>query len=442
MRCARNASNSDVLALDVQNRDCPKRATQKRDGTVQRFLIQLVFIVYRRAERLMVRCPGEPVLSGAGRAPSPAGHIFMCYVGAGFKGWATAVCIVLLACLGCGQGATVHERVPEFSGATMGTVYKVKVVLPDPAGMDLPALQRHIEAALEDVNARMSTYRDDSELSRFNAHASTGPFPVSAATCEVFRLAQEISKQTGGVFDITVGPLVNAWGFGPEDVPENPLSDLEVDALLAHTGYGKIAVDTANLTVQKADPAMYCDLSAIAKGYAVDRVCAILEEAGFRDYMVEVGGEVRTGGVNGEGKPWRIGIVNPDPVQGDIELIVPLSGQSLATSGDYRNFYERNGVRYSHTIDPRTGHPITHNLASVSVIHKECAVADGYATALMVMGPEEALRWCEQHDVLAFLIIREAGGQFRDAATPAFERLMAESGASVRGASRALRERR
>ncbi len=324
----------------------------------------------------------------------------------------------------------------------MGTVYKVKVVLPEPAATDLAALQALIEAELEGVNGRMSTYRPDSELSRFNAQASTGPFPVSAPTFEVLRLALEISGQTGGVFDVTVGPLVNAWGFGPENVPETPLSDSEVAALLEHTGYEKLALDPAGLTVSKADPAICCDLSAIAKGYAVDCVGLALENAGFLNYMVEVGGEVRTRGVNGEGQPWKIGIVCPDTVQGGLEQIVPLSGWSLATSGDYRNFYERDGVRYSHTIDPRTGRPITHNLASASVIHQECAVADGYATALMVMGPEDALRWCEEHDVLAFLIVRESDGRFRDVASPAFERFIAAAGDVTSAAAPASRERR
>jgi thiamine biosynthesis lipoprotein len=331
----------------------------------------------------------------------------------------------VLACMGCGAHSPARARVPEFSGPTMGTVYKVKVVLPEPGTADPATLQGLIAAELDHVNALMSTFRPDSELSRFNAHASTSPFPLSAPTFEVFQLALGISEQTGGVFDITVGPLVNAWGFGPDSVPATPLSDAEVASLLAHTGYGKLTLDPDNLTVSKADPEVYCDLSAIAKGYAVDRVGLALEEAGFFDYMAEVGGEVRTRGLNAEGQPWRIGIVCPDPTQGGLEQIVPLSGWSLATSGDYRNFYERDGVRYSHTIDPRTGRPITHNLASASVIHTECALADGYATALMVMGPEDALRWCEEHDVIAFLIVREAEGHFRSLASPAFERFLA-----------------
>jgi len=310
----------------------------------------------------------------------------------------------------------------------MGTVYNAKVVLPEPAETDLASLQALIEAELEDVNARMSTYRPDSELSRFNAHHSTKPFPVSPATLEVFQLAQEISASTNGAFDITVGPLVNAWGFGPKALPENPLTDEEIQALMTHTGFNKIQVDPVALTIRKEDPAIYCDLSAIAKGYAVDRVCAALENAGFNDYMVEVGGEVRTNGLNGEGLSWRIGIVKPDPFGADVQIVVPLSGWAMATSGDYRNFYERNGVRYSHTIDSRTGRPITHNLASVSVIDKECAVADGYATGLMVMGPEEAMRWAQKNDVIAFFIIREQDGKFRDIPTKAFKKFVDRGG--------------
>jgi thiamine biosynthesis lipoprotein len=324
----------------------------------------------------------------------------------------------------------------------MGTIYHAKVVLPDPAGTDLAALQDLIEAQLDDVNAHMSTWRADSELSRFNAHDSTTPFSVSETTLKVLRVARDISERTNGAFDITVGPLVNAWGFGPEAVPENPLSDSEIEALKAHTGYQKVVLDPANSMVSKEDPAVYCDLSAIAKGYAVDRVCAALEAAGYHNYMVEVGGEVGTNGLNGEGVPWRIGIVNPDPFHGEVEVVVPLSGWSLATSGDYRNFYERNGVRYSHTIDPRNGRPITHNLASVSVIHKECAMADGYATALMVMGPEAALKWAEENDILAFFIVRETEGRFRDLATSAFDAYLGEQGRSRANLNENPEERR
>ncbi|HOD49705.1 MAG TPA: FAD:protein FMN transferase [Candidatus Hydrogenedentes bacterium] len=355
---------------------------------------------------------------------------------------ATALVILLLACAGCRDRVPIHERVPEFSGTTMGTVYKAKVMLPDPAGTDLTALQHLIEAELEGVNAAMSTYLPDSELSRFNTHASTTPFPVSAATLDVFRLALEISERTNGAFDITVGPLVNAWGFGPGDVPENPLSDNEIQALKEHVGYQKVTIDPVASTVRKDDPALYCDLSAIAKGYGVDRVCAALENAGFHDYMVEVGGEVRTGGLNGEGAPWRIGVVRPDALLGDVETVVPMSGWSMATSGDYRNFYERNGVRYSHEIDPHTGRPISHNLASASVIHKECAVADGYATALMVMGPEEALHWANENDMAAFFIVRTADGHFRDIATKAFEQFMAQAGESRSSSGQPSPERR
>ncbi|MFO7973733.1 MAG: FAD:protein FMN transferase [Candidatus Hydrogenedentota bacterium] len=341
-----------------------------------------------------------------------------------------AVAVLVSACVGCGRRTTVEGRVPEFSGATMGTVYHVKVVLQEPSETHLADLQALIEAELEDVEVRMSTYEADSELSRFNAHESTSPFRVSTSTIEVFQLALEISELTNGAFDITVGPLVNAWGFGPEAVPENPLAESEIQALMEHTGYEKIQVDPDTQTITKEDPGVFCDLSAIAKGYAVDRVCTALEEAGYHDYMVEVGGEVRTGGVNGKGVPWRIGIVNPEPLKGDVERIVPLSGWAMATSGDYRNFYERNGIQYSHTIDPRTGRPVTHNLASVSVIDKNCSVADGYATAIMVMGPDEAQRWAEEHNTIAFFIVRESVDRFRDITTTAFEEFVDQTGKS------------
>ncbi len=334
----------------------------------------------------------------------------------------TAACIT-----GGGCRPARAPQVLEISGATMGTLYQIKVVPREPAEPDIDALRSLIEAELDAVNTRMSTYDPDSELSRFNAHASTEPFPVSEMTFGVFQMAQEISEQTRGAFDITIGLLVNAWGFGPAALPNSSPTEDEIQALLRHTGFEKIHLDADNLTVQKDDPAVYCDLAGIAKGYAVDRVCLALEKAGFPDYMVEIGGEVRTGGLNAEGVPWRIGIIKPDIHAAALEQIVPISGWALATSGDYRNFYERDGERYSHTIDPRTGRPVAHNLASASVIHNEAAAADAYATALMVMGFDEGLRWAEENGLAVLLIARETEGGFRSAATQAFDDFIASA---------------
>lgn len=310
-----------------------------------------------------------------------------------------------------------------FAGPTMGTSYTVKIVVDrnlDRAERDQTRFL--IEMELENVDAKMSTYRTDSELSRFNASLSTDPFPLSPDTIAVFALAQAVSEETNGAFDVTVGPLVNAWGFGPDPRGALP-TDEQIAALLERVGYQKLIVDAEHNTVRKTQPDLYCDLSAIAKGYAVDRVAAALDDAGYDRYMVEVGGETKTRGHNPDGVPWRIGIERPVTDQRAVQRVVPLVDAALATSGDYRNYYEVDGVRYSHEIDPRTGRPIAHNLVSVSVIDARCTMADAYATAFMVLGAEEGLRVAESLGLAALFIVRLPTGAFEERMTARFTEL-------------------
>lgn len=305
----------------------------------------------------------------------------------------------------------------------MGTTYTVKVVEP---GIDTSRLEeiRHlIEDRLEDVNQKMSHYQGDSELSRFNQLSETTPFRVSPETYEVFRQAIELSTLTHGALDITVGPLVDAWGFGPQSRPEQIPTDEQIQALRQKTGYEKLELNSAEMSLRKTDPQLRCDLSAIAKGYGVDRVADALAQEGLQSFMVEVGGEVRTRGVNDEGQSWRIGVERPVTTGRVIEKVISLSGWAMATSGDYRNYYEVDGVRYSHMIDPRTGRPITHHLASVSVIDRTCARADGLATALLVLGPELGYPLAVKEDLAVLFLVYEGGGDFRGLETPAFKRL-------------------
>lgn len=309
-----------------------------------------------------------------------------------------------------------QESLQAFTGAAMGTVYTVKVV----GARDRDEIARRIEAELESVNRKMSTYLPDSELSRFNAARTTEPFPVSEATARVFVLAQAVSAASNGAFDITVGPLVNLWGFGPDRRDAAPTEE-EIEALRALTGYAKVTVDEAAGTLRKSDPELYCDLSAIAKGFGVDRVAAALDGLGLERYMIEVGGEVRTRGLNPEGEAWRIGIEKPLGGERTVQRVVRLSGESMATSGDYRNYYEEGGVRVSHTIDPRTGRPIAHNLASVSVIHETCALADAYATALMVLGPHEGFSLAQDLDLAAVFLVHAGDGAFEERTTLTFK---------------------
>ncbi len=309
----------------------------------------------------------------------------------------------------------------------MGTTYTIKVVTKGPqaeSSLKQEDVRRLIEERLTEVNDKMSTYLPSSELSRFNSSRSTEPFPVSAETLQVFEEAQRISAATGGAFDVTVGSLVNLWGFGPKAKPAAIPSSSEIEGLRAKIGWGKIEVDAVRSTIRKSESEIYCDLSAIAKGYAVDRVAESLTALGVGDYMVEVGGEVRTRGRNAEGEPWRIAIERPDMTQRAFQEVVPLSGMAMATSGDYRNFYERDGVRFSHTIDPRTGRPIQHRLASVSVIDPACIRADGYATALMVLGEDEGFELAKEQGLAALFLVR-SGEEFEEKATPAFEALFA-----------------
>lgn len=310
----------------------------------------------------------------------------------------------------------------KFSGGTMGTEYHVTV-----AGLTAPeqaeAAQKAVEDALESVNAKMSTYLPDSELSRFNRHDSTEPFPVSPETAEVFRIALEVAALSGGAFDPTVGPLVNAWGFGPDD-PAAPPTEAETASLRERVGWQKISVGADN-TLRKTRGDVYCDLSAVAKGYAVDQAAAALDGLGLTRHMVEVGGEVRARGENPGGGPWRIGVERPQPDGRAVQEVVLLRDAALATSGDYRNFHEVGGIRVSHTMDPRTGGPVSHSLASASVLHENCARADAFATALMVLGPEEGLAFAEKNGLAVSLMIREPDGAFTIRNTPAFDAVLA-----------------
>lgn len=321
--------------------------------------------------------------------------------------------------LGTPWGATRGVFAESIAGETMGTTYHVTLVTSEP----LPEEHRNRVAAqiadeLAAVNRLMSTYDPESELSRFNAADGTELFPLSPETLQVLEYAQQVSVETGGAFDVTVGPLVAAWGFGA-GASITPPDDAALAALREQVGYEKILLDTESSAARKAVPNLRVDLSAIAKGYGVDQVAQLLDSRGFENYLIEIGGEVRTRGANPDGDPWQVAIERPIEDGRAIQRTVPLSGESMATSGDYRIYYERDGRRVSHTIDPRTGRPIEHNLASVSVIHDQCAFADAYATALNVLGPEQGLALAETLNLPALFIIRTDNG-FEETATSHF----------------------
>lgn len=295
-------------------------------------------------------------------------------------------------------------RVAKISGHAMGTSWHVTVVDTLRSDAELIAL---VNAELAKVDERMSTYRPDSELSRFNASGGES-FRVSADTLAVTLAALEIAAQTDGAFNPAVGPLVNLWGFGPETTQGAP-SPAAIELAIAQTDLKRLMVDSEASTLAKS-AAISLDYSAIAKGYAVDKIVTALGQAGEVNYLVEVGGEVRTLGKNPSGRPWRIGIEAPSLNRGEVAAAINVSGYAVATSGDYRNYREIDGQRVSHTIDPKTGVPVRHKLASVTIVADSAMLADAYATALAVMGPERGLAFAQATGLAAYLIVKEEDG--------------------------------
>jgi thiamine biosynthesis lipoprotein len=320
------------------------------------------------------------------------------------SGYFLLVSLMLTSCNG--QDTNTHR----FAGSTMGTTYHVTLVNP-PVSLDVEEVQQGVQRVLDGVNGLMSTYLPESELMRFNKSEPGNWFEVSSQTAEVVALAQSISEKSDGYFDTTVGPLVNLWGFGPgADYLDNKVPDEEeIVQLLEKIGYQAVSVRLDPPALRKSKP-VSLDLSAIAKGYAVDKVAEYLGLKGLENYLAEVGGELRTLGVNSRGLPWRVGIESPGMDGSGPQLAIRVSGKAVATSGDYRNYYEVEGHRYSHTLDPRTGRPITHNLASVTVIADTASEADGWATALSVMGAQKGLELAQEQGLAVYFIIRKQGG--------------------------------
>jgi thiamine biosynthesis lipoprotein len=325
-------------------------------------------------------------------------------------------CILLLGA--CSDAADRKDPIV-ISGPTMGTAYAVK--LHDAtAEVDAAALKLEIDALLERINDQMSTWRPDSELSRFNSNGGTDWFPVSAATAYVIEAAEGISVLSNGAFDVTVGPVVNLWGFGPDRNKADPPSQEQIEKAMERVGYRQLAVRASPAALRKQRPDLYVDLSAIAKGFAVDEVSRLLDERNIQSYLVEIGGELRARGSKPDGSPWKVAIEQPLSSERSVQSIVSLGDHAIATSGDYRNYMEKDGKRYSHTINPRTGRPIAHGLASVSVITASAMRADALATAIMVMGPLEGYRLAIREALAVQLIIR-SGDQLQVLATPEFE---------------------
>ena len=319
--------------------------------------------------------------------------------------------------------AQEETSVVVFSGPTMGTRYTVRVVAPPLDDHGREQIQTAIEAELALSDRLLSTWDAESEISRFNAHASPEPFALAPETIGLLEIARQVRELSGGAFDVTVGPLVQAWGFGPARRPARTPSLETLTDLLTRVGQELLVVDAEAGTVTKERPDVACDLSALAPGWAADRIATALTTLGHRNVIVDVGGEVVACGRRSGGARWRVAVESPGGDRSKV-VVLALENTAVATSGDYRNaFIDEAGTRRSHLIDPRTGEPVTHGLASVTVVHPEGVWADALATALLVMGPEPAWALAERLGLAVRLVARTENGTYTATSTAPFEAL-------------------
>lgn len=337
--------------------------------------------------------------------------------------WLTAA-VLALSLVACKE----KPEIISLTGNTMGTTYHIKYIDNGKLQKTPKEVHKQIETILKDVNDKMSTYIPTSELSRFNQNMQTDtPVEISADLAKVIGEAIRLNQLTDGALDITVGPIVNLWGFGPEKNADKQPTAEQIAERQAWVGINKLKLTPQNegkFSLEKSVSQLYIDLSSIAKGFGVDKVAEHIENIGVQHYMVEIGGEIRAKGKNIENKDWQIAIEKPT-LDGSraIEQVIGLQDLAMATSGDYRNYFEQNGTRFSHEIDPKTGYPIQHHLASITVLAPSAMTADGLSTGLFVLGEEKALQIAIQHNLPVYLIIKSSTG-FETKMSPAFEKIL------------------
>ncbi len=306
----------------------------------------------------------------------------------------------------------------------MGTTYTVKVV-DAPADLAPHSIQKTVDSVLDEIDVSMSEYRSDSEISRFNASRSTDWFAVSSDLLRVVQSAQQVASESNGAFDITVGPLVDAWGFGPEHTQDMPTAE-QLQAIAARIGYRKLEVRSDPAAIRKQVAELEIDVNGIAPGYAVDLLSKRFEQLGLENYVIDIGGEVLARGHNAQGDPWRIAIERPTDERSAPFGFVALRDASVTTSGEYRHYYYKNGKRYSHTIDPRTRSPVEHDLAAVVVAGPTTTQIDAWATALNVLGAEAGLHLARERHIAA-MFIRDRGGTLNPEMTQEFRSYLAQA---------------
>jgi thiamine biosynthesis lipoprotein len=314
--------------------------------------------------------------------------------------------------------ACSSESVKAISGKTMGTTYSVKIA--EKKSLNQKELKKEIDELLVEVNRQMSTYQKDSEISELNKASMNTNVEISPWFKEVLVYSLKLAEQTDGAYDPTLGPLVNLWGFGPEGSRKVP-NAAQIKKAQSNIGYDKIVLSKANgkdVAIKKLD-GVYVDLSSSAKGFAVDKVSELISKKGFTHHLVEIGGELRASGKKFK-KDWILGVEKPTEGKQGVQLAFPLNNMSIATSGDYRNFFKEKGAKYSHTIDKKSGKPVEHKLLSVTVIDKSCMSADALATALTALGPEKAQNYAYENDLAVFLIFENSEGKLTEHSSPKF----------------------
>lgn len=345
-----------------------------------------------------------------------------------FNPWKSLLVLAVLAAVTVFTTRREAGRIenPAWTGETMGTTFSIKLAGVTLTLGRLAEIEAAVRKRLAEVNAEMSHYDPDSELSRFNRSPADTPAALSPAFARVIRFALELNRRSDGAFDPALGPLIDLWGFGPAGRTNAAPDEAAIRAALRRTGCRHLRLsDDGRLS--KDIPDLRLNLSAVAKGYGVDEAARVIRDFGVSNVFVEIGGEVTAFGRNARGAAWRVGVErpNPDALPGeDVAAVLELSDAAVATSGDYRNFFvDADGRRYTHILDPRTGYPIDHRLASVSVVAGDCMTADGLATTLFVMGPDEGLRFIRTWPgVEALFLVRDDDGTFREIASPGFEK--------------------
>ncbi|MEQ0051407.1 FAD:protein FMN transferase ApbE [Klebsiella sp. JN_Kp127] len=336
-----------------------------------------------------------------------------------FRAALLGACVLFSGCDSATTPATPASTATVLDGKTMGTFWRVSVIGVDEAKAQ--ALRAKVRAQLDADDRLLSTWKNDSALMRFNHAADTRPWPVSEAMADIVTLSLRIGAKTDGAMDITVGPLVNLWGFGPDKQPVATPDAQAIAAAKARTGLQHLQVinQSGRQFLQKDIPDLFVDLSTVGEGYAADHLARLMEQEGISRYLVSVGGALVSRGMNGEGKPWRVAIQKPTDRENAVQAIVDINGHGISTSGSYRNYYELDGKRISHVIDPQTGQPITHKLVSVTVIAPTALEADGWDTGLMVLGPEKAQQVVREQGLAVYMIVKEGEG-FKTWMSPQF----------------------